>query len=175
MADTELAPTVRSAARDAAAAGRELARVAGPWSIGWTLLPFLVGGLEAERSLSLALLLGAAYITGPLAVLLHGAPRGEIRGAPATPIGLWVFVGVTGVVTLVALAALGDARAALALALAGGIAIADASPAARTADRPFFAVLSRSVIVALTNSFRPSTASIHARATTGSSVGVILR
>src|SRR5262245_17640750 len=150
MADTEIVPTVRSAATDAASAGRELARVAGPWSVGWTLLPFVVGGFEAERSLTLTLLLGAAYITGPLAVLLHAAPRRGLADDRATPAVLWVFVAVTGVLTLVALAALGEARAALALALAGGIAIADAAPAARTSDRPFIAVLSRSVIVALT-------------------------
>ncbi|MEO5884315.1 MAG: glycosyltransferase [Candidatus Limnocylindrales bacterium] len=136
MTGSDFSLTVRSAALGAVGAWRRLLAMSRPAQWAWTCVPFLAGALDAERGLTLGVVVGTVYALGPLNLLVHGADD-VVTGRSGIPASsMWLTVAATTVPILVVLAVAGSPLSALLLALAGGVAIADALPPVRTRDMP---------------------------------------
>ena len=135
---------LQAALRQAAVGWRDLARRSQPSRWAWTGLPFLAGAFDAERGLSVALVVGALYFLVPFNLLRHGV--GEVideRGRPTVAgLPMAIAIAVTNVPLLLVLAYLGGPAATLTLVVVIGVSIAAGVPLVRShpawpAVRPF--------------------------------------
>lgn len=135
---------LRAATRQATVGWRDLVRRSQPTGWVWTGLPFFVGALDAERGLSVGLVLGTLYFLLPFNLLRHGI--GEVLDGRSRPtvagLPIAIAIAVTNVPLLVVLAYLGGAVATLALVVIVGLAVVGGVPVVRAdpawpAVRPF--------------------------------------
>lgn len=109
--------------RQALAGWRASLAVSRPGSWGWTALPFLLAALEAERGVTLAVVVGTLAAAGPLSFAIHGSRDAASDRPTADPRATWVAIGVVGAVALLAAAVAAGVASAILLALAGAVAV----------------------------------------------------
>lgn len=106
-------------------------------------VPFALCAIEAERTITAAVVLGTLYFLLPFALLRHGLadpdPTGTTRAA----------IAVTNLPIIAAVVLLGGPAAGMLLLLTVAVAVADATPPLRLRDRPGLDLAASGVLLAL--------------------------
>jgi 4-hydroxybenzoate polyprenyltransferase len=142
------APTVaaRSSIRDVVAGWRDLLELSRPRSWAVTALPFLVAGYDAQRGLSVALVLGTVYFLGPYNLLIHGLEPGPTQDASRT---VRLAIALTNLPLLAVLVLLSGPTAGFAMLVAVAAALAYSVPPIRARGRPVLDVVGGAALVVL--------------------------
>lgn len=143
--------TINAALSQAVADRRRLLAVSRPATWAVAAVPFVVGALDAERGLSMAVLLGAFFFTLPFGLLRHGLLDLGGGSDPAEPaaIATRAAIAVIALPLLVLLVLIGGAPAGFALLLTVAIALADGTPPLRLRSRPGLDLAASGLLFAL--------------------------
>lgn len=108
-----------------------------PSTWGWTAIPFLFAGFDAERAITPGLLVGVLVLTAPFGLLRRGldeAIAGRTRvSLPATA----VAIAAVGVPSLLLLAVFGGVASAAFVGMAAALTAWRVVPQLRTLERPW--------------------------------------
>lgn len=150
------------AARRTRLAWRTLLELSRP--AGWPALaaPFAIGAFEAERTISMGLVLGVVFLLAPFGLLLHGSrviasrADGHLAEGPADGPGgvlgadtLRAVIAATNLPLLAALVLIGGAAVGLALAALVAVALALTRPPLHLRSRPGIDLLAAGSLVPL--------------------------
>lgn len=100
----------------------------GTWPIA--AVPFALAAIEAERAITLAVVVGTAYFLLPFALLRHGLDDPDPAGTTR------IAIAVTNLPLIALLVLLGGPAAGMAVLLTVALVIADVTPPLRLRDRP---------------------------------------